>query len=82
MDDAYEGFWDMYDEFRVDCADLLEGFDTAKRHQGHGKKAKWQAAVENGVDKRQKAKKELTEKRMAALVRDLERMGANGYESL
>ncbi|KAH4417155.1 hypothetical protein HBH92_063200 [Parastagonospora nodorum] len=75
--DEYNVFWDMYEDVKADCVDLLErASDTGSKSKSKGKgKGKPSSAHEGGVQKRTAAKKKLLEKRSAALVSGLERMG-------
>jgi len=75
--DEYNVFWDMYDDVKADCVDLLERASDGKskgKKKGKGK-GKSGVASDGGVQKRTAAKNKLLEKRSAALVKGLERMG-------
>lgn len=70
MDDDYNYLWDLYDDIAADCVDLMEFLCDHKRYSGHGKKANWQTIIETGVEKREKAKKEVLEKKAVALEKE------------
>jgi hypothetical protein len=78
----YSVFWDLYDDIRADCVDLLEGLEAGTSGNGRGYKGKRQPTGETGLEKRDRAKKELFEKRTAALHKEMGRMEVDGHECL
>jgi hypothetical protein len=76
----YNVFWDLYDDIRADCVDLLEDLEAGTSGNGLGSKGK--GTSETGLQKRNRAKKELFEKKPAALYKEMGRLEVDGYESL
>jgi hypothetical protein len=78
----YSVFWVLNDDIRADCVDLLVGLEAGTSGNGRGYKGKRQPTGETGLEKRDRAKKELFEKRTAALHKEMGRMEVDGHECL